>query len=128
MAYDEDLANRLRELLADEEGLTEKRMFGGLAFLVHGNMSVAASRNGGLLVRIDPADTDAVLARRHVSLMEMGGRTMDGWVTVAPEGLKTKRELASWVKRSLAFAHTLPPKQGAKAARRSAPPARRAKS
>jgi len=110
MAYDEDLANRLRELLADEDAITERKMFGGLAFLLHGHMSVSASRNGGLLVRIDPADTDACLARPHVGLMEMGGRLMDGWITVAPEGLKTKRELASWVKRSVAFVRTLPPK------------------
>jgi TfoX/Sxy family transcriptional regulator of competence genes len=110
MAYDEDLAHRLRELLADEDGITEKKMFGGLAFLLHGNMSVSASRNGGLLVRIDPADTDAALARPHVALMTMGGRTMDGWVTVAPEGLKTKRQLTAWVTRGVAFAKTLPPK------------------
>ncbi len=111
MAYDEDLANRLRELLADEAGITEKKMFGGLAFLLHGNMSVSASRNGGLLVRIDPATTEAALARSHVALTEMGGRTMDGWITVAPEGLKTKRQLAGWVNRGLAFARTLTPKQ-----------------
>jgi TfoX/Sxy family transcriptional regulator of competence genes len=110
MAYDEDLANRLRELLAGEAAITEQKMFGGLAFLVNGNMSVSASRNGGLLARIEPAETDACLARPHVSLMTMGGRTMDGWVTVAPDGLRTKRELAAWVKRSLAFAKTLPPK------------------
>jgi TfoX/Sxy family transcriptional regulator of competence genes len=110
MPYDEDLANRLRELLADEDAITEKRMFGGLAFLLHGNMSVSASRNGGLLARIDPADTNAALARPYVTLMEMGGRTMAGWITVAPEGLKTKRQLAAWVKRSVAFAKTLPPK------------------
>ncbi|MCW3049699.1 MAG: TfoX/Sxy family protein [Solirubrobacterales bacterium] len=110
MAYDEDLANRLRELLADEDAVTEKKMFGGLAFLLHGNMSVSASRTGGLLVRIDPAGTDAALARPHVAMMEMGGRTMDGWLIVAPEGLKTKRELAAWVKRSVAFVKTLPPK------------------
>jgi TfoX/Sxy family transcriptional regulator of competence genes len=110
MAYDEDLANRLRELLAGEPAITEKKMFGGLAFLVHGNMSVSASRNGGLLARVDPADTDACLARPHVQLMEMRGRTMDGWLSIAPEGLRTKRELAGWVRRSLAFARTLPPK------------------
>ncbi len=110
MAYDEDLANRIRELLAGEGAMTEKKMFGGLAFLLHGNMSVSASRNGGLLVRIDPADTDVSLARPHVALMEMGGRTMDGWIIVAPEGLKTKRELAGWVKRSVAFVRSLPPK------------------
>jgi TfoX/Sxy family transcriptional regulator of competence genes len=110
MAYDEDLANRLREVLADEEAVTEKKMFGGLAFLLHGNMSVSASRKGGLLVRIDPAETDAALARPHVARMEMGGRTMDGWITVAPEGVKTKRQLAAWVKRSVTFVKTLPRK------------------
>ncbi len=110
MAHDEDLANRLRELLADEEAITEKKMFGGLAFLLHGNMTVSASRNGGLLVRIDPAETEASLARAHAAPMEMRGRTMDGWITVAPEGLKTKRQLAAWVKRSITFVKTLPPK------------------
>ena len=111
MAYDEDLGNRLRELLADERAITEKKMFGGLAFLLNGNMCVSASGRGGLLVRIDPADTDAALARPHVARMEMGGRTMDGWITVAPQAVRTKRELAAWVKRSLAFVRTLPPKQ-----------------
>jgi TfoX/Sxy family transcriptional regulator of competence genes len=110
MPYDEDLAHRLRELLVDEDAVTEKKMFGGLAFLVHGNMSVSASRNGGLLARIDPADTDAALARPHVSRMVMGGRQMDGWITVAPEGLKTKRQLSAWVDRSLKYVRTLPPK------------------
>jgi TfoX/Sxy family transcriptional regulator of competence genes len=110
MAYDEDLANRIRELLADEDAITERKMFGGLAFLLRGHMSVSASRNAGLLVRIDPADTDAALARPHVALMRMGGRTMDGWITVAPEGLKTKRQLSAWVARGVTFAKTLPPK------------------
>jgi TfoX/Sxy family transcriptional regulator of competence genes len=110
MAYDEDLVNRLRELLAGEEAITEKRMFGGLAFLLGGHMSVSASRKGGLLARIDPEETDAALARPHASRMEMGGRSMDGWLYVEPEGLKTKRELAAWVKRSVTFVKTLPPK------------------
>jgi TfoX/Sxy family transcriptional regulator of competence genes len=110
MAYDQDLAQRLRELLADEDGVTEKKMFGGLAFLLHGNMSVSASRNGGLLVRIDPADTEALLARPHVTRMQMGSRTMDGWIIVAPAGLRTKRQLATWVNRGVSFAKTLPPK------------------
>jgi hypothetical protein len=110
MPYDEDLANRLREALADEDGITEKKMFGGLAFLLHGHMSVSASGRGGLLARIDPAETDAALAKEHVSLMEMGGRTMDGWLRVAPEGLTTKRQLDGWVRRSLAYVKTLPPK------------------
>jgi TfoX/Sxy family transcriptional regulator of competence genes len=110
MAYDEDLANRLRELLSGEDAVSEKKMFGGLAFLVHGHMSVSASGQGGLLARIDPAETDAVLAKEHVSRMEMRGRTMDGWVRVAPEGVRTKRQLQPWVKRSVSYVKTLPPK------------------
>jgi TfoX/Sxy family transcriptional regulator of competence genes len=110
MAYDEDLANRLRELLGDEDAITEKKMFGGLAFLLHGHMTVSASGKGGLLARIDPADTDAALARPHVTRMVMGGRSMDGWIRVASEGVRTKRQLTSWVNRSLAFVRTLPPK------------------
>ena len=110
MPYDEDLANRLRELLADEDDITEKKMFGGLAFLLNGHMSVSASGKGGLLVRLDPAETDKALEREHVGRMEMGGRSMDGWLRVAPEGLKTKRQLEPWVKRSLKFVRTLPPK------------------
>ena len=111
MAYDEHLANRLRELLADQDAVTEKKMFGGLAFLLHGNMSVSASHTGGLLVRLDPEVTDAALRRPHVALMQMGGRTMEGWVTVDPEGLKTKRQLASWVARGVSYAKALPPKE-----------------
>jgi TfoX/Sxy family transcriptional regulator of competence genes len=110
MAYDEDLVHRLRELLADEVAVTEKRMFGGLAFLLYGHMSVSASRRGGALVRIDPAETDAALARPYASRMEMGKRSMDGWIYVEPEGLTTKRELAAWVERSVAYVKTLPPK------------------
>jgi len=110
MAYDEDLANRLRELLADESAVTEKKMFGGLAFLLHGNMCVSASRTGGLLARVDPADTDGYLHQPHVALMEMGGRTMDGWILVAPEALKSDAELVPWVERSTAFVKTLAPK------------------
>jgi len=111
MAYDERLAARLRELLADRDGVTEKKMFGGLAFLVHGHLCVSASRNGGLLVRIDPTEADAVLRRPDVARMEMGGRTMNGWVTVAPEGVKTGRQLAAWVDRGVRLASTLPPKK-----------------
>jgi hypothetical protein len=111
MPYDEDLANRLRELLADRDAVTEKKMFGGLAFLLNGHMCVSASHNGGLLARIDPDDTEAMLERPHVARMEMGGRTMDGWITVAPEGLKTKRELAAWLKRCVSYVETLPAKQ-----------------
>src|SRR3954462_1881847 len=110
MAYDEDLANRLRELLADEDAVTEKKMFGGLAFLVDGHMAVAASGQGGLLARVDPADSAKLLERPHVTRMEMGKRSMDGWLRVAPEGARTKRDLQPWVRRGLAFVKTLPPK------------------
>jgi TfoX/Sxy family transcriptional regulator of competence genes len=111
MAYDEDLANRIRELLAGEPGVTEKRMFGGLAFLVGGHMSVAASGQGGLMVRVDPEDTDALLARPHARPFEMRGRAMDGWLRVAPEGVGTKRQLEPWVERGVAYARSLPPKR-----------------
>ena len=110
MAYDEDLANRLRELLGDQDAVTEKKMFGGLAFLVHGHMAVAASGQGGLLARVGPAESDAALARPHAAPMEMRGRAMDGWIRVAPEGVRTKRALEPWVRRSLAYVRALPPK------------------
>lgn len=110
MAYDEDLANRIRELLGPVGGIDEKRMFGGLAFLVNGNMSVAASHDSGLLVRVAPDDTDKLLERQHVSPMVMGGREMRGWLRVAPDGWKTKRQLQSWVDRGVGYAGTLPPK------------------
>jgi TfoX/Sxy family transcriptional regulator of competence genes len=110
MAYDEDLANRLREQFADEAGVTEKAMFGGLAFLLNGNMTVAASGQGGLLVRVDPDATDEAVARPHASIAVMRGREMPGWVRVASEGVRTKRQLKPWVRRSLDFVRTLPPK------------------
>jgi hypothetical protein len=110
VAYDEDLANRIRELMAGEEGVTEKKMFGGLAFLIGGNMSVSASGQGGLLLRCDPAETDALLQKPHAARFEMRGRTMDGWLRVAPEGVRTKRQLEPWVGRGVAYARSLPPK------------------
>ena len=111
MAYDEDLANRIRELIAREPDLTEKRMFGGLAFLIGGHMSVAASREGGIMVRIDPDETDTLLAKPHTRPFEMRGRPLDGWIRVDAEGLKTKRQLEPWVERGVAYARSLPPKQ-----------------
>lgn len=110
MAYDEDLANRVRECLADESGVVEQKMFGGLAFLIGGHMSVAASGQGGLLVRVDPAATEALLKEPHARPFEMRGRSMDGWLRVDAEGLKTKRQLQPWVKRGVSFARSLPPK------------------
>lgn len=111
MAYDEDLANRIRELLADHPGVTEKKMFGGLAFLVGGNMAVAASGQGGLMVRVDPEDTDALVAKPHARPFEMRGREMQGWLRVDAEGVKTKRQLEPWVKRGEGYARSLPPKR-----------------
>jgi TfoX/Sxy family transcriptional regulator of competence genes len=110
MAYDEDLANRIRELLAAEPGVTEKKMFGGLAFLVGGNMAVAASGQGGLMVRVDPEHTDDLLARPEARPFEMRGRPMDGWLRVDTDGLRTKRQLAPWVDRGVAYARSLPAK------------------
>jgi TfoX/Sxy family transcriptional regulator of competence genes len=110
MAYDEDLANRIRELLGSEKGIEEKRMFGGLAFLINGNMSVAASGQGGLLVRVPPDDTDKLLQRAHVSPMEMAGREARGWLRVDVDGVQNKRQLQSWVTKGVGYARSLPPK------------------
>jgi TfoX/Sxy family transcriptional regulator of competence genes len=113
MAYDEDLADRIREIVANEDGLTEKRMFGGLAFLIGGNMSVSASGQGGLLLRVDPAETEKLLAEPHAQPFVMRGRAMDGWLRVEAEGLRTKRQLERWVARGVAYARSLPAKQRA---------------
>jgi TfoX/Sxy family transcriptional regulator of competence genes len=110
MAYDEDLANRIRELLGPERGVEEKRMFGGLAFLINGNMSVAASGQGGLLVRVAPEDTDTLLQRAHVNPMVMAGREARGWLRVDADGVRTKRQLQGWVTRGVGYARGLPPK------------------
>ena len=111
MAFDEHLADRIRELVAHERGVSERRMFGGLAFLVNGNMAVSASGQGGLLVRVDPAQTDRLAARAHAGRFEMRGRAMDGWLRVDGEGLRTKRQLEPWVSRGVAYARSLPPKR-----------------
>jgi TfoX N-terminal domain len=110
VAYDEDLVNLIRELIAAEPGVTEKKMFGGLAFLIGGNMSVSASGQGGLLLRCDPADTDTLVKKPHAERFEMRGRAMDGWLRVAPEGVRTKRQLEPWVKVGVAYARSLPSK------------------
>lgn len=110
MSYDEDLANRIRELLGCQRGVREQRMFGGLAFLLNGNMAVAASGRGGLLVRVAPHDTEKLVQRAHVETMVMGGRAMRGWLHVGPGGVQTKRQLQAWVTRAFAFAGSLPAK------------------
>jgi TfoX/Sxy family transcriptional regulator of competence genes len=108
--YDEELADRIRVLLDDAFDVDERRMFGGLAFLAGGVMVVAASRDGGLMVRVDPAETEALLGLEGVEPFEMRGRPLGGWVRVAPEAVDTRDELEAWVQRALAYARSLPPK------------------
>jgi TfoX/Sxy family transcriptional regulator of competence genes len=110
MAYDEDLANRIRELLSDEGGVTEMTMFGGLAFLLGGNMAVAASGQGGLLVRVDPVDGEELISSAGASPMVMRGREMTGWVRVEAQAVRNKRQLQGWVRRGVAYARSLPAK------------------
>ena len=112
MAYDEDLANRVRELLAGAgaTSVTEKKMFGGLAFLVGGNMAVAASGQGGLMVRVDPVEGEKLLDRDGVRPMEMRGREMSGWLRVDADAVRTKRQLDPWVRRGVGYASSLPAK------------------
>jgi TfoX/Sxy family transcriptional regulator of competence genes len=111
MAYDERLAGRIRALLDGEAGVTEKRMFGGLAFLVGGNMAVAASGQGGLLVRADPATSDHLLTSTGVHPMEMRGRQMQNWLRVDDDAVRTKRQLEKWVRIGAGYAGSLPPKR-----------------
>ena len=108
MAYDAELADRIRDRVQGEPGLSEKRMFGGLAFLVHGNMAVAASSQGGLLLRIDPADAESLTGRPHARRFEMRGREMDGWLHVDDEAVRTDEQLAHWVAHGLDYVRALP--------------------
>ena len=110
MAYDEDLAARIRALIGGEADVTEQRMFGGLAFLVGGNMAVAASGQGGLMVRVDPAQTGELVAEPHAGPFEMRGRAMQGWLRVDADGVSTQEELEPWVRRGVGYARGLPPK------------------
>ncbi len=110
MAYDEHLAARIRALIEDEPDLTEKKMFGGLAFLIGGNMAVAASGQGGLLVRADPETSDDLLTSKGVQPMEMRGRQMQGWLRVDDDAVRTKRQLERWVRVGVGYAGTLPSK------------------
>jgi TfoX/Sxy family transcriptional regulator of competence genes len=110
VAYDVNLAERIRELLSGERGVTEKKMFGGLAFLIGGNMAVAASGQGGVLVRADPVDSDRLVATTNARPMEMRGREMKGWLRVDAEDVGTERDLARWVEIGATYARSLPPK------------------
>jgi len=111
VAYDEELADRIRELVGGESGLTEQKMFGGLAFLIGGNMAVAASGQGGILVRVEPAQSDLLVATTNARLMEMRGRSMQGWLRVDPDDVSTKRQLAKWVELGTTYARSLPAKR-----------------
>lgn len=110
MAYDEDLSDRIRVAIQREDGVTEKRMFGGLAFLVDGNMAVAASSQGGLLLRVDPDDLESFLAPPHVEPFEMRGRAMTGWLRVDPGAVESDHDLRRWVDVGVARARALPAK------------------
>jgi TfoX/Sxy family transcriptional regulator of competence genes len=110
MAYDEDLADRIRELVAKEKNVTEQKMFGGLGFLIGGNMAVAASGQGGILVRVDPAASAKLVSTTKAQPMVMRGRAMDGWLRVDTENVREKRQLAAWVKRGVTYARSLPAK------------------
>lgn len=114
MAYDEDLADRIRELLGGERGIEEKEMFGGLAFLVGGNMAIAASSQGGVLVRVDPEQSDRLVATTKAEPMVMRGRPMAGWLRVASADLTSKRQLDRWVKLGASYARSLPAKKARK--------------
>ena len=111
MPYEEKLADRIRELLGDRTDLTEKKMFGGLAFLIAGNMAVAASGQGGLLVRVDPEQSDKLLATTNARPMEMRGRQMRGWLRVDSDDVRTKRQLARWVGLGATYGRSLPEKR-----------------
>jgi hypothetical protein len=110
MAYDEKLAERIRDLMADEPDLIEKKMFGGLAFLIAGNMAVAASGQGGMMVRVDPAEGEKLIATTSARPMEMRGRSMRGWLRLDTDDVRLKRQLAKWVTLGVTQAKTLPRK------------------
>jgi len=110
VAYDEELAARIRDLMSAEPSLAEKKMFGGLAFLVRGNMAVGVSGQGGILVRVDPDESDELVATTPAQLMEMRGRSMRGWLRVAARDVAGDDELAEWVERGTGYARSLPAK------------------
>jgi TfoX/Sxy family transcriptional regulator of competence genes len=110
VAYDETLADRIRDLVGDDADVAEKKMFGGLSFLVAGNMAVAASGQGGLLVRLDRAEAEVLVADGEATPMEMRGRPMRGWVRVDSDSVRTKRQLTKWVNRGVSYARSLPAK------------------
>jgi TfoX/Sxy family transcriptional regulator of competence genes len=113
MPYDEDLAASIREIVVGEPALTEKKMFGGIAFLIGGNMAVAASGHGGLMVRVDPADSGTLVSTTPARMIEMRGRPMRGWLYLDAAELGAPDQLTAWVKRGVSFARSLPGKYDA---------------
>ena len=111
MAYDQELAERIRRLIGSDPDLTGKKMFGGLAFLIRGNMAIVASSQSGAMVRVDPRESAALVAASAASVMEMRGRSMPGWLHVGSDDLRTDDDLAAWVDRGTGYARSLPPKQ-----------------
>ena len=111
VAYDEKLAERIRSLIANEPDVGEQKMFGGLAFLIGGNMAVAASGQGGLMVRVDPAKGETLIAKTHARPMEMRGRSMSGWLRLDSDDVRQKRELSKWIDIGVSYAKSLPPKR-----------------
>jgi hypothetical protein len=124
MAYDEELAARIRDIIGPDPQLTERKMFGGLAFLINGNMAISASGQGGILVRVDPACTDELVAVTKASIAVMQGREMPGWLRVSPEDVATDDELEYWVDLSVEYARGLPGKSPREARREEARPQR----
>jgi TfoX/Sxy family transcriptional regulator of competence genes len=110
MAYDEELAERLRERVLGESGAREKRMFGGVGFLINGNLAVSASGQGGLLLRVQPSDTEAFVTEPHAERFEMRGRAMNGWLRIAAQGVASDDDFERWVHRGVSYARSLPPK------------------
>ena len=111
LGYDITLAERVRELLASNPEVTERKMFGGLAFLVEGHMAVVASGKGGLMLRADPATTASLVDTTPASYAEMRGRAMKGWLRLAASDVNTDDELERWINEALTYAATLPPKR-----------------
>jgi len=110
MAYDQELAGRIRQLIGSDPEMTEKKMFGGLAFLVRGNMAIAASSEGGAMVRVDPAQSEVLVATTKATPMNMRSRDMPGWLRVSADDLRTDDQLAPWVEIGTGYARSLPPK------------------
>ena len=111
MPYDQRLAARIRELVGDEPGLTEQRMFGGVAFLVGGNLAVSASGHGGLMVRVDPGEAGMLVNSTPARVINMRGRPMPGWLYLEAADVDTPDGLAAWIRRGVSFARSLPSKR-----------------